>query len=160
MTIFFLFDVFVTILGSKGPIMKHFFKGRPIVVIYNGKLHYKNLKKSKLDVNDIIGMSREKGYFDITDIAFAVFENSGKLSIMPKSNLKPVVSEDINKSLPPASLPYYLIVDGNISYSSLRELNKDENWLYQKTKLNKKALKHILLAVYDLKNDEVEIQLK
>lgn len=160
MTIFFLFDLMVSYIGRKGPTLKHFFKGKPEVIIYDGMLQYKTLKKSKLDVNEVIAMCREKGYFDISDVAYAIFETSGNLSIMPKSNQKPIVIEDMGKHLPPASLPYYLVVDGVISYSSLRTLNKDEQWLYKKAKLNKKTIKKVILAMYDNKKDKINLQYK
>lgn len=160
MTIFFLFDLMVSYIGRKGPTLKHFFKGKPEVIIYDGMLQYKTLKKSKLDVNEVIAMCREKGYFDISDVAYAIFETSGNLSIMPKSNQKPIVIEDMEKHLPPASLPYYLVVDGVISYSSLRTLNKDEQWLYKKAKLNKKTIKKVILAMYDDKKDKINLQYK
>lgn len=160
MTIFFLFDIAVSYIGRKGPALKHFFKGKPEVIIYNGNIEYKTLKKSKLDVNDVLAMCREQRYFDINDVAYAIFETSGQLSIMPKSNQKPVVIEDMGKSLPPASLPYYLIVDGVISYSSLSQLNKNEDWLLKKSKLNKKTIKGVILASYDDKHDKIDIQYK
>lgn len=160
MTIFFLFDLLVSFLGRKGTSLKHFFKGRPEVIIYDGKIDYKALKKSKLDVNDLLALCRDKDYFDISDIAYAVFETSGKLSIMPKSNQKPVVLEDLDKSAEPASLPYYLIIDGRISFSSLRELGKDKDWLLTKAKLDNSNLKSIILAMYDKENDKIEIQSK
>ena len=49
MTIFFLFDLSISFLGKKGPFLKRFLKGKPIVIVYEGNIVYKNLKKSKLD---------------------------------------------------------------------------------------------------------------
>lgn len=160
MTVFFLVDTLISYLGRKGPAMKHFFKGKPIMIIYQGEFIYKNLKKSKLDVNDVIALCREQGFFRIEDVAFAIFENSGKLSVLPKSNQKPTVAEDINLSLPPASLPVYLIVDGQISYSSLNEIKKDKKWLFEQGKLDKKSLKNVLIATYDQQTDKITIQPK
>lgn len=160
MTVFFLIDMFISFLGRKGPAMKHFFKGRPILIIYEGEFIYKNLKRSKLDINDVIGMCREQGYFDINDIAFAIFENSGKLSILPKSNQKPIVAEDMNFNLPPASLPVYLIVDGRISYSSLNEIKKNREWLFKQAKLDKDSLKNVLIATYDEESKKITVQEK
>ena len=160
MSVFLIFDLFVSFLGRKGPILKHFFKGRPQTIIYDGKLEYNAIKKSKLDVNDVISMCREKGYFDITQIAFGVFETSGGLSVMPKSNYKQLTIEDMGIKVEKSALPCYLIIDGHISYSTLRELNKDAKWLYKKAKLDKKKLKNVLLASYNEKNDEITVQLK
>lgn len=160
MTVFFLVDLAITFVGRKGPALKHFFKGRPITVIYDGKFDYENLKVSKLDVNDVLALCREQGYFDITQVAYAVFETSGKLSVLPKSPYKQVTAEDMGVKLPPASLPCILVVDGNISYSGLNEINKTVEWLKAKTDLDDKTMKNVLLATYDDESDEVNVQLK
>ena len=160
MTVFFLVDLAITYIGRKGPALKHFFKGRPITVIYDGEFDYENLKSSKLDVNDVLALCREQGYFDITEVAYAVFETSGKLSILPKSPYKQVTAEDMGVKLPPASLPCILVVDGNISYSGLNEINKTEDWLKQKASLDDKTMKNVLLATYNDESDEINVQLK
>lgn len=160
MTVFFLFDMFVSFLGRKGPAMKHFFKGFPEMIIYNGEIQYKALKKSKLDINEVLSMCREKGYFDLNDVSFAVFETSGTLSIMPKGNVRPTVIEDIRGEYNESSLPYYLVVDGHISYSTLNELGKDVGWLFEKGKINKKTLKKVLFVEYLAKEDDLIIQFK
>lgn len=151
MVIFFLFDILVTLLSRTSPTLKHFFKGRPITIIYDGQIDYKALRKSKLDVNDVIALCREQGYFDLSKIAFAVFENSGKLSVMPVGSQTPTVAENFeNIPFQEASLPYYLIVDGRISFSSLSELGKDKEWLFKELGIkDEDGLKNVILAVYD-----------
>ncbi len=160
MAMFFLFDVLVSYLGRKGPKLKHFFKGKPETIIYNGEIEYDALKRSKLDLNDVISMCREKGFFDIGDVAFAVFETSGELSIMPKGDQKPIAIKDMGLNPKKPTLPNYLIIDGHISYSTLTELNRDTKWLFKKCKLDKKLLKNVLFASYDEKKDYIDIQYK
>ncbi|MCL2630532.1 MAG: DUF421 domain-containing protein [Firmicutes bacterium] len=161
LTVFFAFSLLVVFLERKGPVLKNFFKGKPKTVIYEGKIDYKQLKKSKIDINDLIALSRDKGYFDLNDIAYAILENSGSLSVMPKSPQKPVTVEDLNLPIAPAKFPFYLIDDGHISYSSLTELNKDISWLYKKAGIkNKKDLKNIILASYDKENKTIIVSRK
>lgn len=158
--IYFLFDIIINFLGRKTPFLKHFLKGKPLMLIYNGEINFKNLKHSKLSVNDMVAMAREQGYFDLSDIKYAVFENSGHLSIMPVAKKQPPVAEDL-KIIKESKLPCYLITDGRISYSALNEINKDENWLFKKLKVkDKKALKKIILAIYDDKTKKITVHLK
>lgn len=160
MTVFFLFDLLVSFLGRKGPALKHFFKGHPETIIYKGQFVYKALKKSKLDINEVLALCREKGYFNICDVEFAVFETSGNLSIMPKAEQKPLVVEDMGITPSKPQLPYYLIIDGHVSFSTLTELKKDIKWLYKRCKIDKKSLKKVLFASYDDKADKINIQFK
>ena len=158
--IFFLFDLIINFLGRKSPFLKHLLKGKPLMIIYDGQIIYKNLKKSKLSVNDVLCLARQKGYFDILDIKYAVFEDSGNLSIMPNGdNLPPTCKDlDVKKE---ASLPYYLVTDGVISFSTLDELNKDKSWLLSELNLKSdKELKNIILAEYDKDNNHINVHLK
>ena len=106
LAIYFLFDVIINLLGRTSPFLKHFLKGRPLVIIYDGKINYANLNRSKLSINDVISMAREQGYFDISKIKYAVFENSGKLSIMPVEQQQPLVAQDFDLKKP-SQLPYH-----------------------------------------------------
>lgn len=162
MTIFFLLAILVALVGRKNTFFKRLLKGKPSTLIYEGKINYKELKKSKIDVNDLLSMLREKDYFDISDVAYAIFEPSGELSVLPKGAQKPVVLEDLNKDLiEPAELSDVLIVDGAISYSGLNNVGKDVKWLFQQLKIKSNAdLKNILLAVYDDKTKSFNLHLK
>lgn len=161
MAVFFLLDMFISFIGRKGPFMKRIFKGKPLVVIYEGKLLPENLKKSKLDVNDLLALCREKGYFDLKQIAYALFETSGQLSIMPIGEERPAVTKDLPIEIQKASLPNYLVIDGRISYSGLNEIDKSREWLFSQLAIQSDdELKQILVASYDDNTQKVDFQKK
>jgi len=161
MAIYFLLAFFVAIVGRSNTFFKRLFKGKPVTLIYEGKILYKGLLKSKIDVNDLLAMLREKNYFDISDVAYAVFETSGKLSVLPKGNQKPVVVEDVSAPIKKANFTNVLVVDGEISKSGLRELNKDEKWLFSQIGVkNRSALKDVILAVYNENSGSVDVHSK
>ncbi len=157
MTIFFLFAVLVAVVGRKTTFLKRLLKGKPATLIYDGKINYKELKKNKIDVNDLLSMLREKGYFDIADVAYAVFEPSGELSVLPVGAQKPLVMEDLDKDkIKPAQLEDIVVVDGVLSWSGLNNAGKDEQWLFKRLGVTDgKDLKDILLCVYDAENDKL-----
>ena len=131
------------------------------MIIYEGKIRYDELKKSKLDINEVMSLCREQGYFNLNDVYYAIFENSGKLSVMPTPSQKKVTAQDLHIKIEPPSLPNVLIVDGAISFSTLRTIGKDKQWLENKLNIsNKKQYKNIILAIYDEQNDEIKINLK
>ncbi len=162
MSIFFALAFAVSIIGRKSTVLKRIIKGKPATLIYDGKIDYKQLNKVKIDVNDLLSMLREKGYFDIADVAYAVFEPSGDLSVLPVGAQKPLVMEDLDKSkIKRASLSNVLIADGNVSDSGLSELGKDRQWLFERLNIKQKTdLDDILLAVYDDETDEFNIHRK
>lgn len=159
--VYFILTIIIDLLSTKTNALKKFFKGSPMVIIKDGKIDYRELKKSKLDINDLVGLAREKNYFNFDDIAYGIFETNGTLSVIPKSNLMPVVSEDLNLHKDKSVLPQNVIVDGEISKFALNFLGKDETWLKNRLEIkNKSDLKNILLAVYNEKDDNFVIHLK
>lgn len=159
--VYFLLTLIIDILSTKTNLLKKFFKGSPLVIIKDGKIDYEQLKKSKLDINDIISLAREKNYFNFDDIAYGIFETDGTLSVLPKSNLQPLVSEDLNLHKPKTTLPQNVVVDGQVSKFALKFLEKDTTWLYDRLNIKtKKDLKNILLAVYNIDEDNFVIHLK
>lgn len=160
MTVLALFDIAVTLIGRKSGAAKKFFKGEPIAVIEEGQINYKNLKKSKLDVHDLLSLCRVKGYFNIGDISYAYFENSGNLSILPVENKSPVVAEDMHIQKEPAAILSPLIVDGKICRDRMKAEEKKNEWLLEKLNMSEKDIKKVLLALYDAQSDKITLYYK
>ena len=161
MAMFFVLAFLVAIIGRKSSFFKRLFKGKPVTLIYEGQILSDSLDKSKIDVNDLLSMLREKGYFNPNDVAYAIFETSGQLSVLPKGSQKPVVIEDIDKrKIKKSSLTDVLVVDGMISRSGLNEIGKTTSWLLKKLQIKEeRELKNIILATYD-ENDQLNVHYK
>ena len=162
MAMFFILAFLVALVGRKSSFFKRLFKGKPVTLIYEGQILYKGLNKSKIDVNDLLSMLREKGFFDPNDVAYAIFETSGQLSVLPKGAQKPVVIEDIDtQKIKQASLTNVLVVDGMISKSGLNEIDKDTAWLLKHLQTtDKTGLNNIILATYDKDNHKLNVHYK
>ena len=149
MLIYTLISLLVGFISLKSIKARRFLEGTPITLIDNGKLIYKNLKKSQMTVNSLLAECRYAGYFDVADIQMAVLETSGEISILPKSNARPVTTEDLNLQLPPAAARANVIVDGKLMTHNLHSVKHTESWLMDK--LNEKGISvsEVLLATLD-----------
>lgn len=158
MSMFFLLALLVAVVGRKNTFFKRLLKGKPSTLVYDGRINYRELKKNKIDVNDLLSMLREKDFFDIADVAYAVFEPSGELSVLPKGKNAPVTISDVApEKIEQASLTNVLVADGTISHSGLSEANKDEAWLLGRLgSSDKKELEKYILVTYDDKKDKLE----
>ncbi len=161
MGVFFLLDLAITFLGRKGAFMKKAVTGKPLIIINDGQVDYEVLKKSKITVDELAGLARDKSYFDLNDIAYAILETSGSLSILPKAAKQPIVAENMDIKLPAPSLSEYLVTDGNICKDTLQNMGFDEQWLLKRLDKNdKEELKGLLWVQYDKKNDKITTQAK
>ncbi|MFW6311130.1 MAG: DUF421 domain-containing protein [Nanoarchaeota archaeon] len=105
--------------------------GKPSIVIENGKLKKEELEKLRINLNDLLEQLRIKGYHTIEEVEFAQMETTGKLSIIPKSQHRPVTPRDLNLSTDYEGLPTSLIIDGEVQKSNLQKINLDQNWLQE-----------------------------
>lgn len=107
--------------------------GEPIIVIKEGKIMENSLRATRLDMDTLNSLLRQKGYFSIEDVNYAIFETSGQLSVMPYENRKPFTKEDANMKSRPTKYPTSaeVISDGVINKMNLSRLNLDTNWLDQ-----------------------------
>ncbi|HHU54987.1 MAG TPA: DUF421 domain-containing protein [Mollicutes bacterium] len=120
---------FVSFLTMKSIKLRRFFMGTPTIVIQKGKLLESNLKKLKLDVNDLLEECRCNGYFNIEEIEYAIMEVNGNISILPKGKYKPVVIQDLDLEVPKQGLCANVIIDGKPMSNNLKIALKDEAWL-------------------------------
>ncbi|MFV0250180.1 MAG: DUF421 domain-containing protein [Bacilli bacterium] len=130
--------------------------GDSTIIIQNGKLLRNNMKKTKLEINDLLEQCRADGYFDINEIEYAILESNGKLSILPKSQFKPLTPKDMNLKVGKSGLCANIIIDGIIIKNILKSIYKDEIWLKNELKIKGYKLENILLATLDI-NENLKI---
>lgn len=140
----------VSVATLKNLKARKFFIGDPTLIIEDGKILYKNLKKTKFDINDLLEECRINGYFDISEIDYALMEANGKISFLPKPDYQKPTNKDLKIKKPRTGLCANLIVDGKIIYESLKIMHKDENWLMHEIKVKGFKLEDIILATIDL----------
>jgi uncharacterized membrane protein YcaP (DUF421 family) len=85
MLIWALVPLLFSYLSAKSMKARRLLDGTPTILIQNGKIIEKNLKKVKLTVNDLLEELRVKDAFNIADVEFALLETNGKVSVLKKS---------------------------------------------------------------------------
>lgn len=134
--------------------LRRFFMGSPTILIEHGKILQDNFYKVKYDINDMLEQCRVNGYFDISEIDYAIVEANGELSILAKSVYLPVNRNDMKLKVSKNGLCANVIIDGKVMYNNLKKINKDEKWLNKELKLKGKDISDIILATVDI-NDKV-----
>lgn len=125
---------FLSLIMHKFPRSRKYINGTPTILMNNGKLYRKNMKKSKVDLSEFMVMCREQGYFNINDIQTAIFEYDGKLTILPVSTNRPVTPSDINLNPQQEHILTEVIMDGRILEGNLKRLGVDLTWLEKQMK--------------------------
>ena len=142
-------SVLFNLLAHKLPRTRKYINGTPTILLSGGKLYRANLKKAKLDLSEFLLLCREQGYFDLDEIATAVFEHNGKLSILPKAASRPATPEDLGIPAKATHIGVEVIMDGRVMGENLLRAGRDANWLKKQIgEQGYREPKEILLGIY------------
>ncbi len=123
-------------VSLKSPKLRTILDGNPSVIIDNGKVNFKEMIKQRYNLEDLLTQLRAREVKSIEEVEYAILETSGKLSVFKKSA----------STKGPYPLP--IILDGKIQKDTLKDLKKDENWLYSLLKVKKVKLDDVFYAFY------------
>lgn len=118
--------------------LRALFCGKPVILIENGNLLQKNLRKARITLDELTGHLREKDVLDLRSVQYAILETNGNLSVFPFPDARPATAGEANIQTQPQHLPITLISDGRLMTNNLKKSGKDRAWL-DRTLRKKKA---------------------
>lgn len=140
----------ISFVSIKSILARRFFIGVPTVLVEKGKIIESGLKKTKIDVNDLLMGARENGYFNLDEIDYALMEVNGNISFLPKEKEKPVTKRDMKIKCSNEGLTVNAIIDSKYMVNNMKAINKDKEWLDHELKVNGyDNYDNILLATID-----------
>ena len=131
--------------------------GRPIVIIENGHLNQKAMKKLRFTIDDLMEGLRAKDVFNISDINYAVVETNGQISILLKFDAQTVTPKMLELKGSETSMPMVVVSDGKLLHENLKKCNLGIPWLESTIKENGYQQKEIFLMTTDNRGDYIII---
>jgi uncharacterized membrane protein YcaP (DUF421 family) len=130
-----LLQLLISFIILKNRNIRSLFDGKESVIIYDGNINIKEMKKQRYNMDDLIIQIRLNGISSISEIKYLIIENNGKVSIYLKKD------NPIN--------PLPLIVSGQIEHNNLRLLKLSEKWLKDKLETRNILIKDVYYANYE-----------
>lgn len=103
--------------------------GKPVILIENGHILQKNLRRTQITLDELSGHLREKDVLDVESVQYAIMETNGNLSVFPFPESRPATAKDANIQPQKQFLPLTLISDGHLLHENLKKAKKDSAWL-------------------------------
>jgi uncharacterized membrane protein YcaP (DUF421 family) len=150
MTVYALVTLGLSVLSSKCYSFRTLLSGKPIILLYNGRMYRENFKSARLDLEEFLLQCRLNGYFDISALQSAILEVNGKISFLPLSQYRTVTPNDLSLT-PRVDTPVSnLIIDGNLMKQNIEYIKKDETWIKNQLKNHGiSKISEVFLATYD-----------
>jgi uncharacterized membrane protein YcaP (DUF421 family) len=147
MFIYAVITIITSAISRKSIKARRFFEGTPIVLIEDGQIIKENLTKASFDINELLAECRYAGYFDISQIYFAMEETDGRVSIIPKATARTATTEDLNIKNPEQVLPAAnVVIDGHIINNNLKSVNMEIEDFKKRLEEHNIDYKELLLA--------------
>ena len=108
------YEVITSAVSLKSYKFRAFMQGHPIIVIRDGVIDIKALKKMRMSVNDLMGALRQKDVFEISQVSYAIFETNGQISVLLKPENMNATAGDLNLRPQDEGMPFAVICDGAV----------------------------------------------
>ncbi|MFZ5825420.1 MAG: DUF421 domain-containing protein [Bacillota bacterium] len=116
-------------LDMKGRTMHRILDDKPSILIRNGRVDERELNRVQLNIEELMSMLRQAGYFHVAEVEFALLEPDGKLSVLPKSQYRPLQPRDLHVPTEYQGLLIQVMQEGRAIEHGLRQAGLAEDWL-------------------------------
>ena len=157
MVVYGLVAVLISIATCKSIKLRSWITGKPLVLLENGVIYRRNLKKAKFDLSEFLTYCRIGGWFDLSQLQTAVLEHNGSVSFLPKEKDRPATPTDLDLSPKQSNLQTPFVMDGQLLRDNIHQAGKEESWVQQSLlRQGYQNEREVFLAVWD-GNDKLTV---
>lgn len=166
----------LTQLQLKSQFARRIIEGEPCIMVCKGKVNFHALKKQQINLDELMEELRLAGYFDLSEIEYAILENNGQLSFLTATSSSTGTStsttntksggstslackgsheENSSQSEPDKAsraprLPVIYVLDGQVNRNALTTSGKNKVWIENELSKHKITnINNVLLAMTD-----------
>jgi len=122
-------ELVLSALSMKSVRLRKILCGKPVILVENGNILQKNLRKTRITLDELTGHLREKDVLDLQAVQYAILETNGNLSVFPYPKEKPASAKEAGVQVKKQFLPITVISDGELIAKNLAKANKDTAWV-------------------------------
>ncbi len=159
MVVYGVVGVLISVLAQKSVKARKFISGKPIIIIERGKISKKGMRKARVELDDLLTSARVNGYFNLSDIDYAIMETTGKISFQPVAQKRQLNPKDFNFAPEREGLYINVIMDGHIIDDNLSVAGVTKKELDNMLKAKGDKLENIFLGTIDI-NKQLTTYLK
>lgn len=127
-----ILEIVSSIAILKLPIAKSVLSSKPATLIRRGTIDFKAMKKVRISLEELISQVRQSGIYDLGEVDYAILEENGKMSVIPKNANRQPDKHDLNVACESTGVMHIVISDGNISGYGLELIGRNAQWIKER----------------------------
>lgn len=147
------YEILTSAAGLKSNKLRSVIQGHPVIVIRDGKIDAKALKKLRMTVNDLVSALRQKDVFEVSQVSYAIFETNGKISVLLKPEYRNSSAADLDIYPADNGMPFAVVCDGEIIDETVKDSTFDISHVKKIIVSSKIPVEEILIMTVDSKGN-------
>ena len=127
-------EMVLSVVLLKCPVLKDLVTSRPAFLIRQGKIDQKELERNRISIDELISEVRQAGLANPTEVDYAIVEQNGKISVLPRRSAQPPTAADLKMPIAEDGLVHALIEDGRPNRYNMKLLGRSDRWLEEQLK--------------------------
>ncbi len=144
-----IFEILMSVAAMKSLHIRKLMSGKSTVIIRDGKVDEEAMKRVRMTVLDLIELLRQNDIFELNQVAYAVLEVNGNLSVLKKSQFETVTRKDMKIKPSKDGLALPVVCDGRIIEESLKTIDVDKDTLFKTLSEHKVMLDDVFILMLD-----------
>jgi len=143
------FEVIGSVISLKSRRFRALEQGHPVIVIRNGVIDQREVKRLRFTVDELLSALRLKDVFDLAQVQYAVLETNGQLSVLLHAAQRTATPQSMQVQIDADSMPQLVISDGKLILSALRECGVSKKRLDGILRRERLAVKDVYILTLD-----------
>ena len=150
------FEVLTSYITVVFPKSKFLLTARPSTLIKKGQICESTMREARISLDELLCELRQNGYIDISEVYYAILEKSGKITVIPREESKPVCYKDAKIATREIGIYHVIINKGCINEHGLSEAGMSRKALFKLLKNKKVSVKDVyLMMINDLGDKKI-----
>ncbi len=142
-------EIVTSVFMMKSKRFRRMICGSPVVVISDGKLLQKEMRRLRLTTDDLFALLRQQNIFSPEDVQYCIVETNGTVSVLEKPEKRKPTAEDFKISIPDSKLEAMVISDGRLIETALPLCSQSKDSVENVLKKEKLRQSDVLIMTLD-----------
>lgn len=122
-------EALISVASLRSVRLRKILCSKPMILIENGKMLQKNMKKAKVTLDELTGQLRQKDILQLQTVQYAILETDGNISVFPYPKERPATAAEAGVQVKKQFFPVTIVSDGCLLADNLKTAGKDRAWV-------------------------------